>query len=714
MTTPGAGRTGRLTAAPPVTTPRTTPGTAARTTTRAAAPRRGVLASLARAAALGLSFLLLGALLTPTASASAAPASVSATAPAVSVSPTTSAACATDPATPKRQLRAMWIASVANIDWPSRTGLTAAAQQSEFRAWLDLAVRDRMNAVVVQVRPTADAFWPSPYEPWSEWLTGTQGTNPGYDPLAFMVAEAHARDLEFHAWFNPYRVANHEDPNRLVASHPARRNPSWRFAYGGKMYYNPGIPAVRTFIEDAVMDAVTRYDIDGVHLDDYFYPYPVSGQTIPDADTYAQYGGGFATIDDWRRDNVNLMIKETGRRIHQAKPWVRFGVSPFGIWRNASTDPLGSRTSGLQSYDAIYADTRLWVKQGLIDYIAPQIYWHIGFAAADYAALTSWWSDTVRGTGVQLFIGQAAYRAGVSGQDPAWQQPGELSSHLYENRGHPEVAGDIYFSAKDVRADRIGAFTRVMTDHYTRPALVPAYGSASAPQAPSITSATRVAGGVALAWRGGSGAPVSYAVYRVGGSPSADPCQFADARNLLATTRATSFTDTTASSSGAYTYYVAASDRTHHESAPSAGRAVPGTGGGFSVIVDNAEAGFTASTAWGTSAYSPQRYGADYRFATPVAASDPAWFSVAVPEAGSYRVEVRYPADPGYNSATPYIVATATGNQVVTVDQRTGGGQWRDLGTFTLAAGTRDMVGVSRWTSATGYVIADAVRVTRV
>ncbi|MEW9549874.1 family 10 glycosylhydrolase [Nonomuraea sp. NPDC050783] len=620
------------------------------------------------------------------------------------------AACATDPATPKRQLRAMWISSVANIDWPSRTGLSAAAQQAEFRAWLDLAVAKRMNAVMVQVRPTADAFWPSPYEPWSQWLTGTQGGDPGYDPLAFMVSEAHARDLELHAWFNPYRIANHDDPSKLLSTHPARKNPGWRFAYGGKLYYNPGIPAVRAFIEDAIMDAVSRYDVDGVHLDDYFYPYPASGEQIPDSATFAQYGGSFTNVADWRRENVNLLVRELDQRIHAAKPHVSFGISPFGIWRNAGTDPLGSRTSGLQSYDAIYADSRTWVKQGWVDYISPQIYWHLGFSTAAYEVLTAWWSDVVRDTGVQLVIGQAAYRAGASGQEAAWQDPAELSDHLLDNRKHPEISGDVYFSAKDVKADRIGAITRLVATHYTRPALLPARGTAAAPAAPVITAATQGTGGVQLTW---TGSGTSYAVYRVAGSPSAaDPCFFADARNLVGTTRSRTFTDTTAS--GTQTYYVTALTRTHQESAPSAGRTAGSGSGGFSVVLDNAGTGFTASASWGTSAYSGQRYGGDYRFADPVAASDPAWYSAAIPSAGTYRVEVWYPSDPGYNSATPYIVATSSGNQTVTVDQRSGGGVWRVLGTFPLNAGTYNVVGVSRWTSASGYVVADAVRVTKV
>jgi uncharacterized lipoprotein YddW (UPF0748 family) len=628
--------------------------------------------------------------------------------PAISSEPAPQlVACTTNPATPKRQLRAMWVASVANIDWPSQTGLSVAAQKSEFQGWLDLAVQRKMNAVVVQIRPTADAFWPSTFEPWSQYLTGTQGTNPGYDPLAYMVSEAHARNLEFHAWFNPYRVSLQTSLSALAPSHPARQHSGWTFAYDGKLYYNPGIPAVRQFVEDAMMDAVNRYDIDGVHWDDYFYPYPASGVAIPDSATFAQYGGGFSDIANWRRNNVDLLVQEMHQRIKAVKPWVKFGVSPFGIWRNAATDPLGSQTSGLQSYDAIYADTRKWVKSGWLDYIAPQIYWHIGFSTADYAVLTPWWANVVAGTGVQLYIGQAAYRVGASGQAAQWQTATELSSHLTFNRSYPEVDGDIYFSAKDVLADRLGGISRLAADHYTKPALRPASAGGAAPAAPSLTAATRVAGGVQLSW---TGSGVSSAVYRLTGT--ADACSFADASNLVGTVRgSTSYLDSSAAANQAYTYYVSALDRLDTESAVSAGRSVPGSGP-FSAIVDNTDSGrFTASANWGTSTFSAQRYGTDYRYANPVSSSDVAWYKVNIPAAGSYKVQVWYPANAGYNSSTPYIVATTSGNVSVAVDQRTGGGTWVTLGTYTLAAGDHNVVGVSRWTAGTGYVIADAVKV---
>jgi uncharacterized lipoprotein YddW (UPF0748 family) len=622
--------------------------------------------------------------------------------------------CAPDPAAPKHQFRAMWIASVYNIDWPSNTGLSAAQQQAEYRAWLDLAEENNMNAVVVQVRPTADAFWPSEHEPWSHWLTGTQGNSPGYDPLEFMVDEAHSRDIEFHAWFNPYRVATHTNRDQLVSNHPVRQNPDWAFTYNGQLYYNPGIPTVREFVIDAMMDAVDGYDVDGVHFDDYFYPYPASGQNIPDQATYDQYGSGFDNIHDWRRNNIDLLVQEMSDRIQASKPHVAFGISPFGIWRNSSTDSRGSDTSGLQSYDAIYADTRKWVLEGWLDYVTPQIYWEIGHSAADYAVLVPWWSDLVSSTDVHLYVGQGAYKIGDGGP---WNSASVLSDHLNLNRNHPEVLGDIYFSAKDVRDNRHGAIDRLVSDHYSRPAIPPAMPQlgGSTPGTPAITDATRTGSGVSLTIEGDAS---SYAIYRLDGDTAADPCDFADASNLVGTARADgavgTFTDTTAGDQE-YTYYATALSRNHLESEPSDAAVVPpGSGDAWSATVDTTGAAFTASDSWGSSSWSSERFGDSYRFADPVAASDAAWFRAEVPATADYRVEVWYPSHADYNSATPYLVATTSGNQTVTVDQRSGGGQWVDIGTFRLAAGERNVVGVSRWTAASGYVVADAVRITRV
>nr|WP_240679150.1 family 10 glycosylhydrolase [Streptomyces sp. SID4937] len=372
------------------------------------------------------------------------------------------------------ELRGVWIATVANLDWPSKKGLTAAAQQAELIAHLDRAVRLRLNAVVLQVRPTADALWPSPYEPWADCLTGVQGQDPGWDPLATAVREAHDRGLELHAWFNPYRVANHTDPTRLAASHPARRNPDWVLPYGGKLYYNPGLPEVRRFVQDAMLDAVRRYEIDAVHWDDYFYPYPAAGETFKDDAAYERYGGAFPDKAAWRRDNVDRLVREMGERIRETRQGVRFGISPFAVWRNKTTDPLGSDTrAGVETYDDLHADTRKWVKEGWIDYIAPQIYWHIGQTAADYAKVLAWWAATVRGTGVSLYVGEALYKAGDPAQPAAWQDPAELSRHLTLARDHEEAGGHIFFSAKHVAADRIGAMARVAADHYQDVARAP-------------------------------------------------------------------------------------------------------------------------------------------------------------------------------------------------------------------------------------------------
>jgi uncharacterized lipoprotein YddW (UPF0748 family) len=374
------------------------------------------------------------------------------------------------PGRPGRGMRGMWLATVANRDWPSRPGLSAAEQRAELIAQLDTAVRRRLNAVIFQVRPAADALWPSPYEPWSEVLTGVQGEDPGWDPLGTAVREAHRRGLELHAWFNPYRVANHTDPGRLIPTHPARVHPDWVVPYGGKLYYNPGLPEVRRFVQDAMLDAVGKYDIDAVHFDDYFYPYPVAGQTFDDDAAFAAHGGGFADRAAWRRDNIDRLVRETGRRAKRIRPGVRFGISPFGVWRNRATDPEGSdTTAGVQTYDDLHADTRKWVRERWIDHVVPQVYWNIGFAAADYAKLVPWWAGAVRGTGVRLYIGEALYKAGDPAQPAAWQDPAELSRHLSYASAFPEVRGHVFFSAKEVGQDRNGAMARVVADHYARP-----------------------------------------------------------------------------------------------------------------------------------------------------------------------------------------------------------------------------------------------------
>ncbi|WP_433292180.1 glycoside hydrolase family 10 protein [Actinoplanes sp. CA-030573] len=438
--------------------------------------------------------------------------------------------CAGVPVTATRQLRGMWLTTVANIDFPSRPGLAEAQIKSEYVTWLDLAVAQHHNAIFVHVRPSGDAFWPSAYAPWSEWLTGRRdGRAPGWDPMAYMVSEAHARNLEFHAWFNPYRGTQPgpEGPGadfaKLAPGHPLLKHRDWAIAYpkgtAGRLYFDPGNPAARRFVEDAMLEAVGKYDIDGVHFDDFFYPYPVAGQDFPDDASYARYGRG-KSRGDWRRDNVNTLVREMDQRIKQVKPWVKFGISPFGIWRNKTSDAAGSDSKGLEAYDAIYADTRKWVREGWLDYIVPQLYWNIGFARADYAKLLPWWVSLVKGTGVQLWIGQADYRVGEPG---AWSDPAELDRHLSldEKAG---VQGEVHFSAKQVKADRLGSVALYRQRHYAAPALVPVMKRlpAAPPGAPRLTAVHKAGAALAFDARAGAGpAAASWALYRVSGATAA-------------------------------------------------------------------------------------------------------------------------------------------------------------------------------------------------
>jgi uncharacterized lipoprotein YddW (UPF0748 family) len=370
------------------------------------------------------------------------------------------------------KLQGVWLTTVANTDWPSRPGLSAAEQHRELTQWLDLAARLRLKAVFLQVRPAADAFWPSRYAPWSRYLTGRQGQNPGWDPLGTAVREAHARGLQLHAWCNPYRVLKGStDPSGLAPSHPALLHPDWVLPYAGSLYFDPGNPEVRAHVAAAVTEPLAAYPLDGLHFDDYFYPYPSGGRDFPDQASYQGYLDSAPdrplALGDWRRANTEALVREVRARVRAARPRAAFGVSPFGVWRNSSVDPAGSRTSaGVQCYDDLYADVRGWVRRGLLDYVAPQLYWPIGFAPADYAVLVDWWSRQVRGTATRLYVGEAAYKVGTPGGPAAWRDPAELGRHLAVDARHPEVAGNIWYNASALRADPLGVVRRLARSGY--------------------------------------------------------------------------------------------------------------------------------------------------------------------------------------------------------------------------------------------------------
>ena len=349
----------------------------------------------------------------------------------------------------KNELRGVWVASVINIDWPSKKGLDIEAQKREYISVLEDVKRWNMNAVFVQVKPTGDAFYPSKYSPWSEYLTGSQGTNPGYDPLKFMIDEAHKRGIEFHAWFNPYRLTMKGKSTKtesLAKENIGRKKPEWTAVYGGQLYLNPGIPEVNDYVIDSIVEVVRNYDIDGVHMDDYFYPYKVKGQEYPDSVQFQRYGGKFSNVGDWRRNNINKLVEKLHNEIKKQNKDISFGISPFGVWRNASTDPSrGSETkAGVQNYDDLYADILLWMNKGWIDYVAPQIYWNQGHKAAEYNTLVKWWSKYAGQTKTNLYIGQAAYKVND------WQNAKELINQVNFNRNYPEVKGSIFFSYKSL------------------------------------------------------------------------------------------------------------------------------------------------------------------------------------------------------------------------------------------------------------------------
>lgn len=342
------------------------------------------------------------------------------------------------------QMRGVWVSSVYNLDYPSQPTVSAETLRAEADTILDNVVRAGLNTVFLQVRPTSDALYDSDIFPWSQWLTGTQGTAPadGFDPLEYWIQAAHERGLELHAWLNPYRITRDQNWDALDPSNPAKLHTDWTVLYSdGNYYYDPGLPEVRQMVVDGAVEIAENYDVDGIHLDDYFYP----GQDFDDADTYAQYGAGFDDIGDWRRDNVNQLVAMLDTAIHQVDAQLEFGISPAGVWANQSTDPRGSQTNGgNESYVRAYADTLAWIEAGTVDYVIPQIYWEIGHPAADFATLTDWWIEQVAGTDVALYIGIAAYKC-HDATPPTWTTTQPVLESLDYLAARPEVSGAVFF-----------------------------------------------------------------------------------------------------------------------------------------------------------------------------------------------------------------------------------------------------------------------------
>ncbi|MCI5560326.1 MAG: family 10 glycosylhydrolase [Phocaeicola sp.] len=369
---------------------------------------------------------------------------------------------------PKREFRGAWIQCVNG----QFQGKTTAEIQKMLISQLDVLEEAGINAIIFQVRPEADALYNSPYEPWSRFLTGEQGKAPVpyWDPLQFMIDECHKRNMELHAWVNPYR-AKTKGTTRLSTMHPHYRHPEMFFTYADQMYFDPGLPSSRKYICMIVEDIVKRYDVDAIHMDDYFYPYPVPGLTIPDDKSFAAYGRGFSNKGDWRRDNVNVLIKELHETIRSTKPWVKFGISPFGIYRNEKSVAYGSKTNGLQNYDDLYADVLLWVNNGWIDYNIPQIYWEIGHPAADYNTLVRWWAK--HASARPLYIGQDVIRT-VTASDSRDPYTNQMPAKYNLQRSLPQVQGSAQWYASAVIENK-GNYKDLLQQYYHRyPSLQPA------------------------------------------------------------------------------------------------------------------------------------------------------------------------------------------------------------------------------------------------
>lgn len=412
-------------------------------------------------------------------------------------------------APPKREFRGAWLQTVYRTDYAKRT----TEQNKQFLSdVLDRLQHAGINAVIFQVRPSADAFYDSKVETWSRYLTGKAGAgpSPSWDPLEYMVGECHRRGMELHAWINPYRVTT-SSKERLPKNHIYHRHPDRFVTYAGKIYFNPGLAENRRHIRDVVKDIIERYDIDAIHLDDYFYPYPVAKKNFPDEAAYRKYGKGMK-LADWRRHNVDMLIEDLHNVIRATKPWVRLGISPFGIWRNKSSHPDGSMTSGLENYGDLYADVLKWAREGWIDYMLPQVYWELDHKRASYRVLVDWWAS--HGYGRHMYIGQDVER---TMKTPDGASPTQLWAKMCQARNAGEIHGSCWWPGYPVADNLHGIADSLCSAYYATPALVPPYKWIE-DRKPSAVKDLRF-DGVAMSWKSPSlhnraGDVVRYVIYR--------------------------------------------------------------------------------------------------------------------------------------------------------------------------------------------------------
>ena len=470
----------------------------------------------------------------------------------------------TGSAYPKREFRAAWIQSVNG----QFRGMPTEKLKQNLIGQLNSLQKAGINAIIFQVRPEADALYASRLEPWSRFLTGVQGKapEPYWDPMQFMIDECHKRGMEFHAWINPYRTKT-TLKSELAPNHVYNIHPEWFVTYGDQLYFDPALPESRRHICMVVSDIVSRYDVDAIHMDDYFYPYPIKGKDFPDDASFARFGGGFSNKGDWRRSNVNVLIKKLHETIREIKPWVKFGVSPFGIYRNESSDPLGSKTKGLQNYDDLYADVLLWAREGWIDYNIPQIYWHIGHPVADYETLVKWWARNTENR--PLFIGQSVMNT-VQNADPKNPSINQLPRKMALQRAYQTIGGSCRCPASAV-VENVGKYRDALIAEYHKyPALPPVFDfiDNEAPAKVRKMKPVWTEDGYILFWTAPKykeemNRAVQYVVYRFNDK---EKVNIDDPSHIVAITRDNFYKLPYEDGKTKYRYVVTALDRLHNES----------------------------------------------------------------------------------------------------------------------------------------------------
>lgn len=465
---------------------------------------------------------------------------------------------------PKREFRAAWIQSVNG----QFRGMPTEKLKQNLIGQLNSLQKAGINAIIFQVRPEADALYASRLEPWSRFLTGVQGKapEPYWDPMQFMIDECHKRGMEFHAWINPYRTKT-TLKSELAPNHVYNIHPEWFVTYGDQLYFDPALPESRRHICMVVSDIVSRYDVDAIHMDDYFYPYPIKGKDFPDDASFARFGGGFSNKGDWRRSNVNVLIKKLHETIREIKPWVKFGVSPFGIYRNESSDPLGSKTKGLQNYDDLYADVLLWAREGWIDYNIPQIYWHIGHPVADYETLVKWWARNTENR--PLFIGQSVMNT-VQNADPKNPSINQLPRKMALQRAYQTIGGSCQWPASAV-VENAGKYRDALIAEYHKyPALPPVFDfmDNEAPANVRKMKPVWTEDGYILFWTAPKykeemNRAIQYVVYRFNDK---EKVNIDDPSHIVAITRDNFYKLPYEDGKTKYRYVVTALDRLHNES----------------------------------------------------------------------------------------------------------------------------------------------------